>query len=455
MTFEKTEPLNEFVTLQRGFDLPKGDRVQGDIPVIASTGINGYHFKAKVAAPGVVIGRSGSIGGGQYITEDFWPLNTTLWVKDFKGHYPRYVYYLFRSIDFKPFNVGGAVPTLNRNHLSSILVADIGYENEKNIAGIVGGLDDKITLNHQINKTLEAIVQCIFKSWFVDFDPVKAKMEALASGGSLEGAERAAMGVISSKSPEALSEFKQTNPNDYQQLAKSAALFPSKMQDSELGEIPEGWNVDDLGSHIDVLQTGSRPKGGVGGIKEGVPSVGAENINGVGNYAYGKEKFVSQKFFDKLKRGVIEDFDFLLYKDGGKPGEFKPRVSMFGCGFPYSEFAINEHVFRIRSKYLGQAFLYFLIGHERILGELANRGGKAAIPGINQTDVKTIPIIVPSSPEILSAFNGIALKVIEGILKQSNESNKLAGVRDALLPKLLSGEVDISTCKEETIGASA
>jgi len=140
MSVEKNIPLNEFITLQRGFDLPKGDRIEEGVPVVASTGIGGYHNEAKVQAPGVVIGRSGSIGGGQYITEDFWPLNTTLWVKDFKGHFPRYVYYLLRSINFQQFNVGTGVPTLNRNHLSSVLVADIGYDNEKRIAEIIGVL---------------------------------------------------------------------------------------------------------------------------------------------------------------------------------------------------------------------------------------------------------------------------------------------------------------------------
>ncbi len=103
-----------------------------NIPVIASTGIGGYHNETKVNAPGVVIGRSGSIGGGQYITVDFWPLNTTLWVKDFKGHHPRYVYYLLKSIDFSQFNVGSGVPTLNRNHLSGVLVANTSYKYEKN-----------------------------------------------------------------------------------------------------------------------------------------------------------------------------------------------------------------------------------------------------------------------------------------------------------------------------------
>ena len=145
----KSIPLNNFITLQRGHDLPQKDRIKGNIPVVASTGVAGYHNEPKAKAPGVIIGRSGSIGGGQYITEDFWPLNTTLWVKDFKGHNERFVYYLLKSIDF---NVGTGVPTLNRNHLSSILVEDIGRDAEDKIVKILGDLDDKIELNNQMNQ---------------------------------------------------------------------------------------------------------------------------------------------------------------------------------------------------------------------------------------------------------------------------------------------------------------
>src|SRR5664280_2833688 len=98
--------LADVITLQRGFDLPESERKDGDVPVIASTGVIGFHAEKRVDGPGVVIGRSGSIGGGQYIADDFWPLNTTLWVKDFKGHYPRFIYYLLRNIDFTRFNAG-------------------------------------------------------------------------------------------------------------------------------------------------------------------------------------------------------------------------------------------------------------------------------------------------------------------------------------------------------------
>lgn len=395
----------------------------------------------------------GSVGrvGRLYISEDETPyLNQRVgkFSADEITLNKDFLYYVISSKGYENYlfaaGSGSGQPNLSPALIKSVEIPYPPYDMQCRIGKVLKDLDDKIELNTQINKTLEQIAQALFISWFVDFDPVKAKIETLATGGSADDAELAAMRVISAKSIDELNSLKVRNTEAFNKLAQTAALFPAAMQDSEFGEIPEGWIVDQLGDHLNVLQTGSRPKGGVGGITEGVPSVGAENILGVGNYTYGKEKFVSREFFDKLKRGVIEDFDFLLYKDGGKPGEFKPRVSMFGCGFPYSEFAINEHVFRMRSESLGQAFLYFQIGHKRVLDELANRGGKAAIPGINQTDVKTIPVLVPSAAELLTEFNDFAQKIIESILKKSNESNHLVAVRDTLLPKLLSGEIDLS-----------
>lgn len=114
--------LDEVLVLQRGFDLPKGEREDGSVPIIAATGVNGFHSVAKVKAPGVVTGRSGSIGTVLYVHEDFWPLNTALWVKEFPKSEPLFAYYLLSSLELKQFNSGAAVPTLNRNDVHSVRV---------------------------------------------------------------------------------------------------------------------------------------------------------------------------------------------------------------------------------------------------------------------------------------------------------------------------------------------
>ncbi|MBD2118336.1 MULTISPECIES: restriction endonuclease subunit S [Microcystis] len=159
--------LNNLIILQRGFDLPEIERVIGNIPVVASTGIIGSHNIAKVKGPGVVIGRSGSIGGGQYVAGDFWPLNTTLWVKDFKEHNPRFIYYVLKNIDFSRFNFGTGVPTLNRNHIANIKVLAFDKSQEEKIADILSKYDDLIENNRRRIELLERSARLLYKEWFV------------------------------------------------------------------------------------------------------------------------------------------------------------------------------------------------------------------------------------------------------------------------------------------------
>ena len=216
--------LGEIVTLQRGFDLPATKRKPGPYPVIASTGPVGTHNRAAVQGPGVVIGRSGSLGGSQFIKNDFWPLNTTLWVKDFKNNDPKFCYFLLKSLDLVQFNVGSGVPTLNRNHIHPLPVRRPPLYEQRAIAHILGTLDDKIELNGRMNETLEAMARALFKSWFVDFEPVRAKMEGRwRVGDSLPGLP-----------------------------AHLYDLFPDRLVDSELGEIPEGWEVKALEEIVEL-----------------------------------------------------------------------------------------------------------------------------------------------------------------------------------------------------------
>ena len=120
-------PLEAALVLQRGFDLPTQDRQEGSVPIYGSTGILGYHDKAKAIAPGVVTGRSGTLGEVQYVAEDFWPLNTALWVKEFKRVTPLFALFLLREMDLKQFNAGASVPTLDRKsvHRVDILIPSL------------------------------------------------------------------------------------------------------------------------------------------------------------------------------------------------------------------------------------------------------------------------------------------------------------------------------------------
>ncbi|MGM0823565.1 MAG: restriction endonuclease subunit S [Pseudomonadota bacterium] len=146
----KTYHLGDVCTLQRGFDLPKKNRLSGQTPLMSSSGVIDFHNEAKVIGPGVVTGRSGSIGSVFYIDGDFWPLNTTLYVKDFHGNHPRFIYHLLSNFNLKRFSTGAGVPTLNRNniHCETVNIPK-NVEEQKLIAAFIDesftGIDAAIT----------------------------------------------------------------------------------------------------------------------------------------------------------------------------------------------------------------------------------------------------------------------------------------------------------------------
>ena len=161
--------FKDFITLQRGFDLPKSQMEEGLYPVVGSTSILGYHNEYKVNPPGVITGRSGSLGIVQYVRDKYWPHNTALWVKDFKGNYPCYVYYFLQTLNLERFNSGAGVPTLNRNDLDTleILIHDLSTQHK--IASILSAYDDLIENNLRRIKILEEMAQAVYREWFVNF----------------------------------------------------------------------------------------------------------------------------------------------------------------------------------------------------------------------------------------------------------------------------------------------
>ena len=209
----------DVLTLQRGFDLPKAKRKPGSHPVIASTGPVGTHNEAMVEGPGVVIGRSGSLGSG--------------------------------------------VSTLNRNHVHPLPVSLPPLSEQRAIAHILGTLDAKIELNRRMNETLEEVARAILKDWFIDFGPTHAKMEGRwRRGESLPGL-----------------------PDDLYDI------FPGQLVDSELGGIPEGWEVKPLGDCINVARGLSYKGSGLS--SNGVP---IHNLNSI--YEGGGYKHLGIKYYD-------------------------------------------------------------------------------------------------------------------------------------------------------------
>ena len=325
-----------------------------------------------------------------------------------------YAYHLFKSADFNRFLASSASGT-KILHTSPDRILQYSLElppvsKQKVIAHILGTLDDKIELNRKTNETLEAMTKALFKSWFVDFDPVKEKAEGRPTG----------------------------------LPAEVSNLFPDSFEDSELGEIPNGWRVFELGDCSLHIESGTRPKGGIDkNLAFGIPSIGAESISPIGQFDFSKTKWVNAAFAQSAGRGWIQNYDVALYKDGGKPGEFRPRTALYGDGFPFDKAMVNEHVFLLRSSQLGQPYLYYLFNFDLVLAQIIHKGSsKGAQPGLNQDEVRTSSFVKPDK-RVLDVFNLTIEPSIRKQLLLGKNCQVLSQLRDALLPKLISGEIRI------------
>ena len=161
--------LQDLVSLQRGFDITRDQQDIGDVPVYSSSGLNSWHSEARVRGPGVIVGRKGTLGSVHYSEEDYWPHDTTLWSKSLHGNNVRFVYYALKCLRLERFNVGGANPTLNRNHIHGlpIFIPERGIQDD--IAALLTAYDDLIENNRWRIALLEEAARLLYREWFVHF----------------------------------------------------------------------------------------------------------------------------------------------------------------------------------------------------------------------------------------------------------------------------------------------
>ena len=169
MTDLKQKRLGAVITLQRGHDITKADQQPGSYPVISSGGPASYHAEYKYEGPGVVIGRKGSLGGVYWSEGPYWPHDTTLWVKDFQGNDPKFIYYFLHTLNLERFDVGASNPTLNRNHLHLMDVRVPSRSAQELIANTLSTFDDLIENNRRRIEILEEMARLLYREWFVHF----------------------------------------------------------------------------------------------------------------------------------------------------------------------------------------------------------------------------------------------------------------------------------------------
>ena len=418
----KPMTLGEFTTLQRGHDLPEERRRTGQIPILGSFGITGWHDEARAAGPGVTVGRSGaSFGVVSYSSIPYWPLNTALYVKDFHGNNERFAYYLLKTFDFKRYNSGSAQPSLNRNYIHPIRIDVPPLSEQKAIAHILGTLDDKIELNRRMNETLEAMARATFKSWFVDFDPVRAKMD----GRKPAGMDNA-----------------------------TAALFPDRFEDSQYGRIPRSWKISTLGDEVDLL-TGFPFKS-----KEYTDSDNSVRLVRGDNIVQSRLRWQNVKrwpvrLLDGLDRYQLVSGDVVLAMD-------RPWIE---AGLKYAWISdhdmpclLVQRVARLRSREdrIGGSFLRLLIGSPQFTQYVLAIQTGTAVPHISGTQIKSFAFSRPpfNDEALLRRFEDMLEPILEKHDRNEGESQRLSTIRDTLLPKLLSGEIRVSEA-EQTVAEVA
>ncbi|MGF7089401.1 type I restriction enzyme S subunit [Kroppenstedtia sanguinis] len=373
--------LGNVLTLQRGFDITKKQMEPGNFPVISSSGISGTHNESKVEGPGVIVDRKGTLGTVFFIDKDYWPHDTTLWVKDFKGNHPKFIYYFLKTLHLESYNVGSANPTLNRNHVHPIRVSWPSKLKQKQIAAILSALDDKIEINNRMNQTLESIAQALFQSWFVDYEPFR----------------------------------------------------DGEFVESELGLIPKGWEVKTIGE-VCTITGGGTPKTKVpeywenGNILWATPSDMTSMDSSV---IFDTSRKITKLGLEKSSAKLLPIGTVLMTS----------RATIGYSSIAMKEISTNQGFINIIcDKDLSNYHLMFWIKYYK--EDVEGRANGSTFLEISKKAFKEIKVIVPPI-KVQEEYNEIIKGIVEKVYSHQLETQTLQSLRDTLLPKLMSGEIRV------------
>lgn len=387
--------IGKFCPFKYGKGLPKRDRETGNFSVFSSAGLIGTHTAALVNTPGVIVGRKGTIGSINFSANPFWAIDTTFYIEDEpKVRDIHYTYYLLKTLGLNLMNTDSAVPGLNRENAHALEIRVPLLKEQKTIANFLIQLDNRITSLREINSTLEEIVQTIFKSWFIDFDPVKAK--------------------LNSKQPEGIDKF-------------SATLFPDKFEQSELGEIPRGWQVRKI---LSIVSESTERVG------NNLPTVLSAVQTGdlVKSSDYFKKK-VHSKNISQYK--AVPPFYFA----------YNPaRINIGSIGInETNEIGAVSPVYVVAAP-ISNYFAYYLWHHLRtgyMKEIIRNMASGSVRQNLSYDDFSNIPLVLP--PEnIVRAFFNIRSKMYESVKCNQAMIKTLVNTKEILLPKLISGQLRLN-----------
>ena len=389
--------LGDFSPFVYGRGLPSTKRSPGSVPVYGSNGIVGSHNEPLVSESVVVVGRKGSVGEVHFAEKPSWVIDTAFYVKETETADLRFVYYLLKTLPIRSSH-DSAVPGLSRDFAHSLRIKVPDYRGQQRIGAVLATLDRQIDLNEELSATLESIAQTLFRSWFVDFDPVRAKM----AGQKPVGMDDA-----------------------------TAALFPDSMEESELGEIPAGWTICSIQEFGKVV-TGKTPS-----TKQS-------------EYWGGEIPFAT---IPDLHRDLILISTMRCLSDLGANSQQSKTIpagsTMVSCiatpglvAYAGISCQTNQQINSVVPN--PQYSPIWLFWHMRSLIPtlITSSGVGTVFANLNKNDFSSIMSVTPPKT-VRDAFARIATPLTQAIENLRYESESLREMRDALLPRLISGELQV------------
>jgi type I restriction enzyme S subunit len=371
--------FDDLCRLNRGFDLPNNRIIEGGVPVVASSSIKTFHNVSKVKGPGVVTGRSGTLGIVQYIEQDFWPLNTSLYVKDFKGNSPKFCFYFLQMMHLENFNAGAGVPTLNQNHLHKLKIkVPSTYEEQERVASILSNYDTLISINTKRIKLLEDSARELYKEWFVRL------------------------------------------------------RFPGYEKTKFVKGVPEGWKPKTIDEICDSVGGGTPSTSNAnywGGIIKWVTPTDIASkqslplINIEGRITEAGLKHSSAKL---LPTGTI------LMTSRASIGFFGICKEQVCTNQGFISIIPNEENLR----------MYILCNLMMRKEEIVSKANGATFLEISKGRFRKMEMLIPNN-DVLSAFEERCSTIFDAVYNLEIQNQELAVTRDRLLPRLLSGELKV------------
>ena len=375
--------LGDVVTFQRGYDLPKRKMIDGVYPVIGSNGIIGWHNQFTTENPSITVGRSGNVGQPFIYYGKSWSHNTTLFIKEFKNVHPQFIYYLLKTLNLNHYAGGTTVPTLNRNHIKNLSINLPPLETQKKIAAVLSALDDKIELNNAINKNLEEQAQAIFKSWFIDFEP-----------------------------------FGGTMPDDWKEIYLSdIATFIG-------GYSYKGKELKNSSTAMITIKNFNRNGGfKMDGLKEIIPSA-------------------------KVKaEHYVEIFDvFVAHTDLTQNAEIIGRAENILSLYGYEKMIFSMDVVKVipKTNEVSRFLLSEILRTKKFKVHCMEYVNGTTVLHLSKKALPEYKLFFPTDFSQLTTINKIFSTIYERLSNNESENQKLGELRDVLLPRLMSGEIDVS-----------